>query len=314
MKLAAPTVPTFYFAGVTTGGSAARRVFPRWMEIIGRPEVALQGVDFPLHDDPAHYRAFVDFLRAEPLALGALVTTHKIDLLAAAHDRFAELSPDAAALGEVSSIACRGGQLFGHATDPNAGGLNLDAITGAGYFGATGAHVLCLGAGGAAAALLLHLLRKADAADRPSRLIVVNRSPERLAVLRRLVEQQPGQLACEFVLNADPHHNDAWLAALPPHSLVINATGLGKDRPGSPLTEAGRFPAQGVAWDLNYRGELLFLQQARAQQAERGVRVEDGWRYFLLGWTQVIRHVLGVAIDDATFAEMAKAAEMLRVT
>jgi shikimate 5-dehydrogenase len=256
----------------------------------------------------------VDFLRAEPLALGALVTTHKIDLLAAAHDRFAELSPDAAALGEVSSIACRGGQLFGHATDPNAGGLNLDAITGAGYFGATGAHVLCLGAGGAAAALLLHLLRKADAADRPSRLIVVNRSPERLAVLRRLVEQQPGQLACEFVLNADPHHNDAWLAALPPHSLVINATGLGKDRPGSPLTEAGRFPAQGVAWDLNYRGELLFLQQARAQQAERGVRVEDGWRYFLLGWTQVIRHVLGVAIDDATFAEMAKAAEMLRVT
>ena len=73
MKLAAPTVPTFYFAGVTTGGSAARRVFPRWMEIIGRPEVALQGVDFPLHDDPAHYRAFVDFLRTEPLALGSLV-------------------------------------------------------------------------------------------------------------------------------------------------------------------------------------------------------------------------------------------------
>lgn len=239
MMLAAPTGPTFYFAGVTTGSSAARRLFPRWMELLGRPEVTLQGVDFPLHDAPENYCAFVDFLRAQPLALGALVTTHKVDLLAAARDRFDELSPDAAALAEVSSIARRDGRLLGHATDPSAGGLSLDAIIGPGYFGATGAHVLCLGAGGAAAALALHLLRKAAAADRPSRFIVVNRSPGRLESVRQLVAQQPDKLDCTYVLNADPRYNDELMAALPPHSIVINATGMGKDRPGSPITDVG---------------------------------------------------------------------------
>ncbi|MCB0147774.1 MAG: shikimate dehydrogenase, partial [Caldilineaceae bacterium] len=85
--------PTFYFVGVSTGQSSSRRVFPRWMAVLGRPEVVLQGVDFPLHDDPANYRAFVAFVRREPLALGGLVTTHKVDLLHAAADLFDELSP-----------------------------------------------------------------------------------------------------------------------------------------------------------------------------------------------------------------------------
>ena len=102
-------------------------------------------------------------------------------------DLFDELSPAAAALHEVSSIAKRDGRLLGHATDPSAGGISLDAVTGAGYFGATGAHVLCLGAGGAAAAIALHLLSKPDPADRPARFVVVNRSPGRLESLRAIV-------------------------------------------------------------------------------------------------------------------------------
>ena len=57
-----PQQPTFYFVGVSTGQSSSRRVFPRWMAVLGRPEVVLQGVDFPLHDDPANYRAFVAFV------------------------------------------------------------------------------------------------------------------------------------------------------------------------------------------------------------------------------------------------------------
>ena len=48
------------------------------------------------------------------------------------------------------------------------------------------------------------------------------------------------------------------LAARPPHSLVVNASGLGKDRPGSPLPDGAPFPRHGVAWELNYRGERLF--------------------------------------------------------
>ena len=81
------------------------------------------------------------------------------------------------------------------------------------------------------------------------------------------------------------------IARLPPESLVVNATGAGKDTPGSPLTDATVFPERGLVWEFNYRGELLFLQQARRQQATRRLTIEDGWRYFLHGWTRVMADV-----------------------
>ena len=65
------------------------------------------------------------------------------------------------------------------------------------------------------------------------------------------------------MLTPDPADNDAVLAGLGAGALVVNATGLGKDGPGSPLTDRARFPVDAVAWDLNYRGDLVFLQQAR---------------------------------------------------
>ena len=70
-----------------------------------------------------------------------------------------------------------------------------------------------------------------------------------------------------------------------------NTRCLGKDAPGSPLTGAERFPENGIAWDFNYRGDLLFLRQARAHAAARRLRVEDGWVYFIHGWTRVIAEV-----------------------
>jgi shikimate 5-dehydrogenase len=89
------------------------------------------------------------------------------------------------------------------------------------------------------------------------------------------------------------------VARLAPGSLVINATGLGKDAPGSPLTEAAVFPEHGIVWDLNYRGDLVFLDQARAQKAARDLQVEDGWTYFIHGWTQVIAEVFDIAIPTS---------------
>ena len=82
-------------------------------------------------------------------------------------------------------------------------------------------------------------------------------------------------------------------------TVVLKATGLGKDRPGSPLTDAVRFPAQSTAWDFNYRGELVFLDQARAQPDDRHVRVVDGWTYFIHGWTRVMAEVFHIEIPTA---------------
>ena len=101
---------------------------------------------------------------------------------------------------------------------------------------------------------------------------------------------------------------------LSPGSLVINATGLGKDAPGSPLTDAARFPERGIAWDLNYRGDLVFLDQARAQASRRALQVEDGWTYFLHGWTQVIAEVfhIDIPVRGPEFEALSEIAQVAR--
>ena len=43
----------FYFIGVTTRHSSIMRIFPRWMELLERPNVIVSGVDMPLHDAPS---------------------------------------------------------------------------------------------------------------------------------------------------------------------------------------------------------------------------------------------------------------------
>jgi shikimate dehydrogenase len=305
-------VPTFYFVGVTTGKSSIMKVFPLWMQVLRRPEVIIEGIDHPIHDTPDSYRATVAFIKSDPLSLGGLVTTHKMDIYAAAQDMFDYLDPYAQLTHELSSISKLDGRLEGHAKDPITAGRSLDAIIEPGYFGRTGGEVLCFGAGGSAVATLLHLINKPEKGDRPSRFVVVNRSQPRLDHMRGMVEQVKTDIAVEYILNADPQRNDALLARLPEASIVINATGMGKDTPGSPITDAGQFPRRGIAWEFNYRGELDFLHQALRQREARELRVEDGWVYFLHGWSQVVAQVLHVELTDALFAELDKAASTVR--
>lgn len=286
------------------------------MKALGRPEVKLAGIDLEIHAAPERYREVVAGIKVEPLALGGLVTTHKIDLLAAAADLFDDLGHYARATQEVSSIAKDDGTLIGRATDPVAGGLSMDAILGDGYFGRTGGEVLMLGAGGSAVALTLHLMQKSLPDDRPRRIVVVNRSAPRLDRLQEMVvrtgEEGPQDTRFEFIQNNDAERNDAVLAGLPPGSVVVNATGMGKDTPGSPLTDRALFPLGGVAWELNYRGELDFMRQAEAQAGVRGLTVADGWDYFVHGWSQVISHVLHEEIDPAMFARLSDLAATVR--
>jgi shikimate dehydrogenase len=306
------TVPTFYFIGVTTAQSSIMKVFPRWMAALGRPEVVIEGIDHQIHDRPEAYLRTVKQIKFDPLSLGALVTTHKIDLLEAARDLFDEFHESARLTGEVSSISKRDGRLIGHAKDPLTAGLSLDAILEPGYFKRTGGQVLCFGAGGSGKAIALHFIDKPDSADRPSKMNVVNRSQGRLDSLQAMVESLETDVHFEYICNADPWRNDDIMAGLPPGSLVINATGMGKDSPGSPVTDHGLFPRNGIAWEINYRGELDFWHQAMAQRESRGLRVEDGWLYFVHGWTQVIAEVLDLEIDADVFKQLESIAEELR--
>jgi shikimate 5-dehydrogenase len=293
------TRPTLYFIGVTTAKSSIMKVFPAWADFLGLKDAEIKGIDFRLHDDPAAYREAVEFIRDDPLSLGALVTTHKIDLFAACRDLFDVIDPHAALMDETSCISKRDGRLVCHAKDPISSGLAIDGFLGEGYFGRTGADLFSMGAGGSTIALTWHLMRRARGGDVPGRIVVSNRSRHRLDEIRRIHEGIDSDVPVEYVLAPAPEDNDAVLAGLKPGSLVINATGLGKDAPGSPLTDAAVFPERAVAWDLNYRGDLVFLDQARRQEKARSLQIEDGWTYFLHGWTQVIAEVFALDIPTS---------------
>ena len=134
-NLVAKAQPTFYFIGVTTGKSAMVRLFPIWAAALGRGEVVFEGVDLKLHDTPEAYRQAVAQIKYDPLSIGALVTTHKIDLFEAARDMFDYLDPYAILCNEISSISKLEGRLEGHAKDPISAGKSLDAVIGEAYFG-----------------------------------------------------------------------------------------------------------------------------------------------------------------------------------
>jgi shikimate 5-dehydrogenase len=282
------------------------------MKILGREEVVIEGVDLKIHDDPQAYRDATAQIKYDPLSLGALVTTHKVDLYRAAQDMFEFSDRYAQITGEVSSISKLEGRLEGHAKDPITAGLSLDAIIGKDYFGRTGGQVLIFGAGGSSAATLLHLMMKPDAADRPAKVIIVNRSQGRLESVRDMVAGLKTDIQVEYICSQDPIMNDRVMAGLPDGSIVINATGMGKDTPGSPITDAGLFPCHGIAWEFNYRGELDFMHQALAQVISRDLKVEDGWLYFVHGWTQVVVQVLHVDLTAELFAKLEAAAATVR--
>jgi len=306
--------PTMYFVGVTTAKSSIMKVFPEWAKYLDLGDCRIRGIDLAQHDQAERYREVVEHIKSDPLSLGALVTTHKIDLLAACRDQFDELDEFAERMGEISSISKRGARLVGHAKDPITSGLALEAFLPGRYWETTGAEVFVMGAGGSAIAITWHLMKAGHGANRPSRIIVANRSTPRLRQIERLHRRFDPGFPTEYHHTPRPEASDAIVSRLAPGSLVINATGLGKDWPGSPLTDAAVFPQGGIAWDFNYRGDLVFLDQARAQREARNLRIEDGWLYFIHGWTRVIAEVFHAClpVEGPVFDDLSAIAARVR--
>ena len=306
--------PTFYFIGVTTGKSSIMRVFPAWAKHLGLGDVEIKGIDLKIHDEPERYREAVSFIKNDPLSLGALVTTHKLDLLKASRDLFEELDPYARLTGEISCISKRDGKLAGHAKDPITAGFSLEAFLPPDHWEKTGAEVLVLGAGGSSVALTCYMLEARHGANRPSRIVVTNRSQPRLTEIEEIHRRLAQPVPIEYHLAPQPESAAALMATLKPRSLVVNATGLGKDAPGSPITDGAVFPQDGFAWEFNYRGDLVFLDQARAREKSRNLHVEDGWIYFIHGWTRVIAEVFHIDIPTRgpAFDRIAQIAQDVR--
>lgn len=301
--------PTMHFIGVTTAKSSIMPIFPVWAEYLGLDGV-LNGIDFVPGADPKHYREAVAHIKSDPLSLGALVTTHKVNLLKASSDLFDELDPLARTLHEVSSISKREGRLIGHAMDPITVGQALETLVPPGSWKDGRGHVLILGSGGSALALSLHLHNRAATGDGPDKVTITAVDPESLAEMRTIHAQIGFRIPVDYVLTSSPADTDALIAGLYPGSLVVNATGLGKDAPGSPTSDAVRYPERATVWEFNYRGDLDFLAQAHAQEETRGLTVSDGWGYFIISWTCVIAEVFAIDIptSGAVFEKLSQLA------
>jgi len=306
------TQPTIYFIGVTTAQSSIMRVFPLWAKALGLQDAVIKGIDLEIHASPERYREVVGFIRSDKLSLGALVTTHKIDIYHAAKDMFGYLDPYARMFGELSSISKKDGRLEGYAKDPVSSALAMEAFIPKNHWRRHGGEVFIMGAGGSAIAISAALVRKRNQDNIPTKLIVSNRSRPRLTEIERIIKQINPDIPTEFHLAPEAIQNDQILKKGKPFSLIINATGLGKDRMGSPLTDGCDYPPSSLVWELNYRGKLDFMHQALKQKMSKNLHIEDGWIYFIHGWTQVIAEVFHLEIGGKLFAEIEQIAERLR--
>jgi shikimate 5-dehydrogenase len=251
----------------------------------------------------------VDFLKNDPLSLGALVTPHKLDLFKACKDMFGYIDHYDEHLEEVSSLSKNNGKFCAHAKDPISSGQALETFVPPEFWAQHGGEVLLLGAGGSSLAMSVYFVQEKFAANAPKRITIANRSQPRLDSAKAILEKLKTNIEFSFVHGPAPQNNDALVAALPPCSLVVNATGLGKDAPGSPTTGAVSYPQNSLVWEINYRGNLIFMQQAQAQEKTKNLHVEDGWNYFIYGWTQVIAEVFHITIDNQALKELSRLAK-----
>ena len=177
-----------------------------------------------------------------------------------------ELSDSARVIGAVNTIINRGGRLVGDNTD----GIGFMQALQDAQFDPRGAHVLMLGAGGAARGVAF-ALGQAGAAS----LTLVNRTQSRAVALADELRLHSPQLLATADLAEMPASADLIVNSLPP-SVPFDLGPLRLSaRPHAPGTSQGCGSPRGdaLAFDLSYRpSETPFMREV----AQTGARVKGG--------------------------------------
>ena len=154
--------------------------------------------------------------------------------------------------GACNLLLRRGSTLFGHNTDIMA----VRSLLGGGFQ----RHVLLMGAGGAARAVLIGLRGQAGT------VTISDRDP-------RAMEELLG-LAKELGIAARSVDWDEARALAPEASLLVNATPIGKSVSDGPVWGDGPLASDAVVYDFVYAGHVTgTLSRARGL----GARCIDGW-------------------------------------
>jgi shikimate dehydrogenase len=225
-----------------------------------------------------------------------VVTSHKVRLYAAGRAEFAWLDARAIDCREVNAIRRTSEGLLGWARDPVSVGRVVDRI-----WPRSEGTVVCLGSGGTAVALAHHLLATRDD-------VRIACADPRASAVQQLVRLAPDRVVGH--VGAGPW--DSLVRDAEEGTLVVNATGMGKDRPGCPVTDAVEFPEGSVVWELNYRGDLQLLRLARLQARRSSLGVHDGWELFCHGWAAALTVVLDLPDDARLGDRFAEAARSVR--
>lgn len=294
------------FIGVSTASSSINKVFPKWSELLDL-NAELKGLDLPIGATDQQYQAALEEMRNDENCVGALVTTHKIALFNSAKEMFTSFDEFASACGEVSCVKIVNGKIEGAAKDPITSGLAIEEFLSIGYF-KNGADVLVFGDGGAATAIAWYLT---GLASPPRKIHFFGINSERLLHLTKVIESRPGSNLVETHISSKDSIAKV-IGELNPGSLIINATGMGKDIPGNPMPEGISFPIESVIWELNYRGSLEFLRQAEVEAEASNLKIHDGWRYFIHGWSSVVAEVFDIKLTPELLAKLTQAAEVAR--
>lgn len=291
------------FIGVSTANSSIMKIFPSWSKTLGLDAV-INGIDIPIDASKNEYVSAITQMVNDPDCHGALVTTHKLALYKNAKSLFTEFDDFANVCGEVSCVKISKKVVSGFAKDPISAGLAINDFLPNDFFDSQN-EVILIGDGGAATAIAWFL---SGISQPPVKIHVIGRDMSRLQHLLRVVSSRSTKV--EISLSSPDIFNK--IALLDKQLFIINATGMGKDLPGSPWPDGLLFPRNSYLWELNYRGSLEFYHQGKSQEKERNLTVVDGWRYFIYGWTQVISEVFDVVIDQETLKKLETQAEASR--
>ncbi len=289
-----PDKPTVYIVGSETLPDGILDVYPKWARRFGHRSAAIEPVAAPSGAGSAEYERFIDFLRDEYHAIGAIMISNASALFEHTRQMFDEVDGDAELLGEIGVVVRTPGTLTGLAPAKRAAQQAYEQIFGD---GSNPPEALIIGATGPARALAMALSESGK-----RRVCLTTLDGKSMTNMRqRIAELSEDKRPTLRHIESQLEH-DRLVTLLPPGSLVVNAMGPGdKDTP-SPVGDAALFPQNGLIWDLEAVGiSSPFLDKARHQRRPRGLRLADGPIFHQYQWFTAAAAVFGITPtqDDA---------------
>lgn len=289
----AASEPKLLFIGVTTEQSKVNLLFPAWQRCLNE-NLQLDCRNIPLRSEPKDYIEVICEIRESPTVInGALITSHKAAVFQHASQVFDRVTSTANMLREIGMVYWRNGELVGDANDPLATAMTCEHILNeCESWYSNSREAIILGGGGAGVALAHTLLSHRQ--FECSHITIAESEHARVVELRAIISQWDAAVPIDIYHLAD---STELVSSSQPSSLIANATGLGKDAPGSPVRESVSFPVNSIVWDFNYRfidqDEPTIYELAISQRERAGLHVEHGWRYFIWGWLVMMASACG---------------------